>query len=61
MMVRDDASETPGKTGMRSPEVTEAYLKRYVEAAKGEPAPGCAKPAAKMVVATYRWLQQKHS
>ena len=39
MMVRDETAKTPGETGMRSPELTEAYLKQYVEATKGEPAP----------------------
>lgn len=38
MMVRDETAKTPSETGMRSPEVAEAYLKQYVEAMKGEPA-----------------------
>jgi hypothetical protein len=37
-MVRNETAKTPGETGMRSPEVAEAYLKQYVEATKGEPA-----------------------
>lgn len=38
MMVRDETAKTPSETGMRKPEVAEAYLKQYVEATKGEPA-----------------------
>jgi hypothetical protein len=38
MMVRDETAKTPSETGMRRPEVTEAYLKQYIEATKDEPA-----------------------
>ncbi len=38
MMVRDETAKTPSETGMRSPEMAEAYLKQYVEATKDDPA-----------------------
>ena len=38
MMVRDETAKTPSETGMRSPEMAEAYLKQSVEATKDDPA-----------------------